>query len=323
MVKFVKGYLRPDYFQNLTNWTTIDSIFSSYRFYDGKAKFADYLHVWCSQFSKYEVELMEEFFFENLLYISEADIDNCSRSVYPKLIEPMSTFLANTMGIDVNVIVNNMVILGLSDGARLDLVRYYSEKVDNYHFSSESEVSDLRCNRIIKKCMKSSYFVEDLFTYILIDDFSGSGHSYLRYENGKWKGKLVRFVEDTYKNMGVIGRINVIISPYYCSQRAMEYLVDRISIAFADLDINWYIRPLYGLNNIYVPAPIKEIISSKYMENPIVDPNYMLGKHDEPYLGFNESCLCTVFYHNTPNNTLPILWHGEKALFPRRNRHKY
>ena len=61
---------------------------------------------------------------------------------------------------------------------------------------------------------------------------------------------------------------------------------------------------------------------NEYFDHKIVDSHYKKGKYDNPYLGFDECSLPLVIYHNTPNNSFPIIWAGEKALFPRVTRHK-
>ena len=60
---------------------------------------------------------------------------------------------------------------------------------------------------------------------------------------------------------------------------------------------------------------------SKYFDDTVVDEHYKKGKHDLPYLGFNECGLPLVLNHNSPNNSLAILWlpadKKYKGLFPR------
>ena len=66
-------------------------------------------------------------------------------------------------------------------------------------------------------------------------------------------------------------------------------------------------------------------IMKKYYDPSIETPSYKKGKHDNPFLGFNECALLLVLYHNTPNNSVPILWfestRKQRGLFPRINRH--
>ena len=68
------------------------------------------------------------------------------------------------------------------------------------------------------------------------------------------------------------------------------------------------------------------ISKSEYFDESINDSHYKKGKHDRPYLGFNECALPIILNHNTPNNTLPIFWFPEDSncvgLFPRVTRHK-
>jgi hypothetical protein len=68
-------------------------------------------------------------------------------------------------------------------------------------------------------------------------------------------------------------------------------------------------------------------LAEKYFDHSIVDSHYEKGKHEKPYLGFDECALPLILYHNTPNNTMPILWLPEsdqnrRGLFSRVTRHK-
>ena len=63
---------------------------------------------------------------------------------------------------------------------------------------------------------------------------------------------------------------------------------------------------------------------SNYFDSAhVMSDSYMKGKTDKPYYGFNECALPLVLSHNTPNNSLPILWQDGtfKGLFPRISRH--
>lgn len=56
------------------------------------------------------------------------------------------------------------------------------------------------------------------------------------------------------------------------------------------------------------------------------DKHFTIGGGQYPYLGFADCSLPLVLYHNTPNNTLPVLWYSWEEmvcpLFPRVTRHK-
>ncbi len=40
------------------------------------------------------------------------------------------------------------------------------------------------------------------------------------------------------------------------------------------------------------------------------DEHFAVGEGRYPYLGFADCSLPLVLYHNTPNNTLPVLWYS-------------
>ena len=69
------------------------------------------------------------------------------------------------------------------------------------------------------------------------------------------------------------------------------------------------------------------MLSIKYIKEEIVDLHFEKAKHKEFYLGYNECALPLILVHNTPNNTMPLLWWVSKnkdfvGLFPRVTRHK-
>jgi len=64
----------------------------------------------------------------------------------------------------------------------------------------------------------------------------------------------------------------------------------------------------------------------QHFDDSIMDEHFRKGKHERPYLGFDECGLPLVLSHNTPNNSIPLLWYEEgghfKGLFPRVSRHR-
>jgi hypothetical protein len=69
---------------------------------------------------------------------------------------------------------------------------------------------------------------------------------------------------------------------------------------------------------------VEEIIK-KYHNPAIETDSFKKGDLDKPYLGFHGCALPIVLSHNTPNNSLPILWYSDDkqsiGLFPRVSRH--
>ena len=76
------------------------------------------------------------------------------------------------------------------------------------------------------------------------------------------------------------------------------------------------------------PKLMKVLEKPKYLHQNLKDDTaYKVGSVTKPYLGFDECALPVVLSHNTPNNSLPILWQDTdddkefKGLFPRISRH--
>ena len=76
------------------------------------------------------------------------------------------------------------------------------------------------------------------------------------------------------------------------------------------------------------PELMKVLENPKYLHQNLKDDTaYKVGSVNKPYLGFDECALPVVLSHNTPNNSLPILWQDTdndqefKGLFPRISRH--
>ncbi len=57
-------------------------------------------------------------------------------------------------------------------------------------------------------------------------------------------------------------------------------------------------------------ARILEILP-RYYDNAIETDSYLKGRHEKPFLGFDECALPLVLGHNTPNNSIPLLWFEE------------
>lgn len=309
---------------NDSDWNSENTRFDLYRGYKNNRGFLFHKLKWLSQFTQDDSHVMETFIRKNLIYLSETDIEKTIESFQTFLEQKLYPAITDTQKTKFTVkeMIKRVTIWGLSDGARLDLVRYNNNVLKNHQFILETEISKARCNRIIKKIRKDTQEENPSVIPILVDDFSGSGLSYLRYENRQWKGKLIRFYQDSFQNFyfGENRKI-LIISPYYATEQAVNYLRKSIPLAIPDETIDWYIYPIHHIRKVDVSTAELNIMKKHYILNPINDQNYDIGSHKFPYLGFDECSLCVVFQHNTPNNSFPILWHGENAIFPRRPRH--
>jgi hypothetical protein len=192
----------------------------------------------------------------------------------------------------------------------------------------------------------------------LIDDFTASGKSYFRLENGKPAGKIYKFLTALFKEeikkeernteekeqennvyktlMDTNEHLNIHIVFYIATRDALDTIKEALNIFLDTLnnknkltcsvDAVQVIEKQISENVQNQTDFINLISREKYFDKSIIDGHYTKGKHDKPYLGFNECALPIILNHNTPNNSLPILWFSEDSssvgLFPRVTRHK-
>lgn len=300
-------------------WYDINLRYDSYRGYNNTESFVYKLANWLNQFDTvFERKIMLDFISEKLVYVSEKEIYEIIRTIVPDILLPIYKkryqqkwyqYLCQT------------IFIGMSDGAHMDLFRYYNELLDNHQVHMEYELADTKCENIIRK-IKKNIIIEGCneINIVLLDDFSGSGIGYFRYENS-WKGKMYKSLNSIIKNFSSYKKIKVFFIPYFLTLKAYTYILDCVSKLYHN-SVEFMIIPARKVSQIDISKEEECIINKKFNNDLFNDPNYMIGKHEKPYLGFDQTQICFVLYHNTPNNSLPIIWSGENALFKRKNRHK-
>lgn len=239
------------------------------------------------------------------------------------------------------------LVVGLSDGAHIDILRRYAglnndQVLTNYYPDSDKTrdmLKELKNDDSLRD-INNPYF-EMLF---LLDDFTASGTSFIRKEGSCYKGKIVKVidmlsqekVEDSSLQDLFDKKKTIDINVLFCiaTEYSLKYLVSEIKL---------YLKKTKLLDRFHVNVDAVQIISDNVPKsikdnkelckiadlylldrNDVLTKSYRKGKCDFPYLGYNEGALPIVLSHNTPNNSLPILWQfttNFKGLFPRVNRH--
>jgi hypothetical protein len=201
--------------------------YDSYRNFEPGRRFLESLVLWLRQFNtKNERHAAYRFIINRLLYVSDTQMDHLVGLLYPQRIFPILLDQASKKeGIPsyqikkirnsqaFNILKRKTLFLGMSDGARVDSLRR-KNALTNEQVSVSYELSSEKWERmheelekwLIKNNIKPEATFENIF---LIDDFSGSGNSILRYEDNKYKGKLEKFVDESLgcdKDPGNLGR---------------------------------------------------------------------------------------------------------------------
>lgn len=332
--------------------------YDEYQQFTHGMRFIESLACWLKQFQeKNERKLAYDFVIEKLIFISSLEINHLISNIFPDYIRPILIEEINKSKAPTNFNVVDIIksedflllcrkslFLGLSDGARIDIFRRSSISISNeqvwqtYDISKE-KATDLKDK--LKKDLKSllsrdANEKESKFKMLfLIDDFSASGISYLRYEKNEYKGKITKFLAENSELRNIIDQddLKIYVVLYMATEKAKEYLEKKIeewAVAIkTEIKLSCEILVIQLIpDNVSLSDKDANFIEllKKYFDKQIIDDHYLKGKCEYPYLGFDECALPLVLTHNTPNNSIPLLWFDEektyKGLFPRMSRHR-
>jgi len=319
-----------------------------YQQYSTGIRFIESLVRWLKQFDiGNERNIAYNFIKDHLIFISNDQIAYLVSIAFNNKINPIIiTKTAKQINISqfyIRKILNSAeyksnlrksLFIGLSDGSRIDYLRRCSG-IDNEQVLTTYEISVEKCEDLLTELNKAESKLTKFNTIILVDDFTASGKSYFRIEEKK--GKILKFLTNIFEKndsckLFDIKELEIHILFYIATKDSLDSLISdiatwkdqqNISIIIevdAILVLNSTIKEKIEANNDFI------ILAMKYFDDRIINKHYKKGKYEKPYLGFNECGLPLVLNHNTPNNSLPILWLPDdmnyNGLFPRVTRHK-
>ena len=225
------------------------------------------------------------------------------------------------------------LFLGMSDGARIGQLRR-STGLSNEQFAMTYELNQTRADTMTRALRKDLADGSANFEYIfLVDDISASGRTILRWDDdGALDGRLLRFVRDTLPLLNNQGCPKIVIALYVATPQATDHLQSMIAS---------YPNPRWAADSVPQVLPVMMIkdharlvcrrpgveyepdqrfdeLLHKYYDPSVEDEH----KHDVKH-GYSECGLPLVLSHNTPNNSVYLLWERTKTkpLFPRYERH--
>ncbi|KAA9041008.1 hypothetical protein FW778_02925 [Ginsengibacter hankyongi] len=311
-------------------------------------RFLESLVKWLQQFNSLEDKKSAyKLVREHLIFVSSEQMAHLvdilfSEKVNPLLIKKTAaekrlasylvTKILNDLAYENNLRMS--LFIGLSDGSRIDQFRrgayLNNEQVISTYDISPEKVKDMLDN--LEKDVPGAKFK----TIFLIDDFTASGKTFCR-SGGRGKlGKIFKkiFFEENsgFKSAVDFDKIEVHILFYIATSDAIDNITAGITEWKEENGIEFpcTVNCLLLIddttkNKIIEDAAIMSFIS-RYFDDTVVDEHYKKGKHELPYLGFNECGLPLVLNHNSPNNSIAIFWlpadKKYKGLFPRISRHR-
>ena len=328
------------YLDTITNFAELK--YDEYQQYSPGNRFLEHLCAWLSQFSEDDRKVAIEFVLNKLVFISSTEMHRLIGAVYPEIVLPTlqkqaeelceknSSLCKDTL---VKLIQAKSLFLGLSDGARIDVFRRYArlehDQVCLQYDFSKDRISELeqKLSEREKKVDVDNYIPRGIIpqgfmNVFLFDDFSGSGISYLRLENGETKGKIKKVLIGLDDSKCIVPNTKFYIVLYLATDKSIRYINNNLFKLYPDKQIS--ARYIQGVHETKLSIEEEQLFSSHYkrIKAAVEDTHYRKGNMDCPFNGFDNCQLALVLHHNTPNNSFPIIWGGEKALFPRVSRHK-
>ncbi len=323
--------------------------YDSYQQYAPGRQFISSLGLWLNQFEPPDERRDAlRFVEERLIYISDAEMRHLvalmahdrvpsvlQRQVSRQLDLPVYRIAAIRATNEFRRALSSSLFLGMSDGARIDQFRRSNPDLSNEQIAMTYELNDSRANSMINSLRHRLNDEEATFDYIfLVDDFSGSGRTILRKdEQEAWDGRLDRFISDTLPRLTKGSCPKIYIALYVVTQQATEYLEAQISAypaapwassnapeVISVMTLGDHTRLTHDHSgNEYETDQLFDQLLHKYYDSSVEDEHKGNVKH-----GYSACGLPLVLSHNTPNNSVYLIWERLKTvpLFPRYDRHR-
>ena len=317
-------------------------------------RFLASLVQWMTQFDSVEDrQLVYDFLKKNLIFISSTQITYLIKLLYTtKIRQDLIKRVADELKISPYLVrrieetkefkssFRRSLVVGLSDGAHIDVLRraagLSNDQVLTNYYPDEDKSKDM-----LDELQKIESANAKFATLYLIDDFTASGTSFIRKEENVYKGKLYKVLEQLADNRYPMYKLfdsekMIYIRVFFCvaTEYALSYLREAINTYIVEKGMSYRFKIEIDSVQIIkddISLQIKEnnelhVLVQKYFKDSeeVMTKSYRKGKCDQPYWGYNEGALPIILSHNTPNNSLPILWQNTtnfKGLFPRVNRH--
>lgn len=319
--------------------------YDEYQQFSPGMRFVESLALWLAQFRQGDRNVAYDFIRERLVFLSEAEMAHFAQIMYPDVLRPILLARAATGdGVSqfrVEHIARSAaferlqattLFFGLSDGARIDQFRRSNRELSHEQIFPNYELPPERVQELRAWLEKQGRADAPVPAIVLLDDFAGSGTSYVRQEDGKLRGKLSKFLErittsPEWKNIVRFPDTSVIVALYVATAQAIASIragADGLEAMFgAKIDLH-PVQLLDGRMRLS-PSSTEPFVklAEQYYDPSVEDEHTKKGGTNLKY-GFAACGLPLVLHHNTPNNSLFLLWVEDsesiRPLFPRFSR---
>ncbi len=250
------------------------------------------------------------------------------------------------------------LFLGLSDGARIDQFRRANQDLSHEQIFLTHDLTPPKLKEIasrLRKTPRNNPLVRAIVllkeigsrlrkthrndplvrAIVLLDDFSASGRSYFRKEGKNFTGKIFKFLDSVHKEKSWRRLVHlpetvIIIALYVATETAVQHILEAVKDCLGEKSSAVTIKivqPLHKKICLTPDSPEKFVdLVEKYYDDSLMDEHAKKGGTKDLKYGFFGCGLPLILHHNSPNNSLFLLWVEEglnvRALFPRISRHR-
>jgi hypothetical protein len=345
--------------------------YDDYRDFLPGMRFLENLAAWLQQFA-HPAERREAYKLlrERLIYVSPPEMQRLVELFYPCVIErrliriigerlrlpQYMVRVDKAARVALDRLRRRTLILGLSDGARLDILRHSTVGIlSNEQFVIQTQLDQFKWASLLGDLREEQSDDSAGFEVaFLVDDFMGTGSSYLRHDKTKkkWTGKLCKFLRSlgTVQDQGVAvmaSNWQLCVHHYLATQSAADTVLQRemdarnsdgheVPLATpSHYTFGATIPPEYCIRASQSGDTPLIDLTQKYYSTKIETKHTAVGGVEHIGLGYGACALPLVLHHNTPNNSLALIWAEMDAgndkkgnpqremrpLFRRRQRH--
>ncbi len=323
-------------------------------------RFIESLARWLKRFKPDERRQAYEFVRKCLVFFSAAEMRDLVALAFPTLIRPRLLALAAAeANIDASrvktaveslaykVLLRQTLFLGLSDGAHTDVFRRVNPDISNEQIWHAYDYSESKAASLGKELRKDLTKLlgreptpeEAKFRLVcLLDDFTASGKSYVRpaKEGAGYDGKIatiirrLRKTDEELSKFLQLDKLQALIIIYVAAHQAVSRLredLPKLALPgeLIDFEVVHELDPLLRLEAPRDAGILALAGQDKHFDKRAETEATRVGGENVRF-GFADGRLPVVLSHNTPNNSLYLLWaepwHDVRGLFPRVSRHR-
>ncbi len=336
--------------------------YDNYQNFSIGMRFLESFVIWLDQFNNdNDKKISYDFITSKLIYISRQEILHLVSLIYYKSILPVlidivadrnkkPKYLINQHISDpyFKILLRKCLFMGLSDGSMMGDFRRENKKnsisheqICSIYYINRDKRLDLQKelkkglleipveeNDLKLKREKKRNRFEVLF---LLDDFTASGKSFIDKKKRRFKGKIAKSIKVIEKNKGFFQRKYLVVIVLCIATNKARRHIDKYmrELLKRKPNVEYRIEVLQILeDNITITDSEKIydlILKDDYYDPAVQSEHTDKGGSQILKLGFAECAIPVILNHNTPNNSIFILWSYDylkfKGLFPRITRH--